>query len=159
MTKPKTTAKKTAPKPAKSADRARKAAIDEIQARIDAPETSDVPPQSPDVGPTGDAAKGPAKKAKNGKAPKAVALPAKNATAMKAKRLSGLDAAAMVLAEANKPMRCIDVLAEIQAKGLWRTTGKTPEATLYAAIIREIGAKKKDARFKKIDRGLFASNN
>ena len=42
-------------------------------------------------------------------------------------------------------------------KGLWQTSGKTPSATLYAAIIREVAAKGKDARFKKVDRGLFAA--
>ena len=31
----------------------------------------------------------------------------------------------------------------------------TPEATLYAAIIREIAAKGKAARFRKVERGLF----
>ena len=41
------------------------------------------------------------------------------------------------------------------AKGLWTTNGKTPEATIYAAIIREIAAKGKDARFKKVERGKF----
>ena len=33
------------------------------------------------------------------------------------------------------------MLAEIQKRGLWASKGATPEATLYAAIIREIAAK------------------
>ena len=33
--------------------------------------------------------------------------------------------------------------------------GKTPAATLYSAILREIQTKGKEARFKKSDRGLF----
>ena len=42
-------------------------------------------------------------------------------------------------------------------KGLWSSPkGKTPHATLYAAILREINAKGKAARFKKVDRGQFA---
>jgi len=41
------------------------------------------------------------------------------------------------------------------AKGLWKTSGKTPAATLYAAIIREIAAKGKEARFRKVGRGQF----
>jgi hypothetical protein len=41
------------------------------------------------------------------------------------------------------------------AKGLWKTNGRTPQATLYAAIIREIAAKGKDARFHKTGRGRF----
>lgn len=70
-------------------------------------------------------------------------------------RMSGLDAAAKVLADAGKPMRCKEIVETAIAKGLWRSGGKTPHATVYAAIIREIAAKKKDARFTKTDRGLF----
>jgi hypothetical protein len=42
------------------------------------------------------------------------------------------------------------------AKGLWKTKGKTPEATLYAAILREIQKKGEASRFAKADRGMFA---
>ena len=41
------------------------------------------------------------------------------------------------------------------SQGLWSTKGKTPHATIYAAIIREISQKGKDARFEKVDRGRF----
>jgi hypothetical protein len=73
----------------------------------------------------------------------------------KPKKLSGLDAAALVLAEAKEPMNMKEVFAEIMTKKLWTTKGATPEATLYAAVIREIAAKGKDSRFRKHDRGLF----
>ncbi|MBL9147340.1 MAG: restriction endonuclease, partial [Phycisphaerae bacterium] len=49
------------------------------------------------------------------------------------------------------------IVERVLAAG-WKTSGKTPHATLYAAMIREIAAKGKDARFKKSDRGLFALN-
>ncbi|MBZ0172999.1 MAG: hypothetical protein K8E66_11500 [Phycisphaerales bacterium] len=39
----------------------------------------------------------------------------------------------------------------------WQTSGKTPAATLYSAIIREIARKGKDARFAKTERGRFAA--
>jgi hypothetical protein len=43
-------------------------------------------------------------------------------------------------------------------QGLWTSPGgKTPEATLYAAIIREIAAKGTAARFKKHERGVFVA--
>ena len=42
--------------------------------------------------------------------------------------------------------------------GLWKTGGKTPAATIYAAILREIQTKGTAARFKKTDRGLFTLN-
>ncbi|RMF87943.1 MAG: hypothetical protein D6741_19880 [Planctomycetota bacterium] len=74
-------------------------------------------------------------------------------------KLSALDAAAMVLAAAKEPMggkELIDVMAKEQ---LWISPGgKTPQATLYAAITREIATKGKDARFKKVRRGKFAAN-
>ncbi len=70
-------------------------------------------------------------------------------------KLSGLDAAAQILAEAKEPMGCKGLVEQAIAKGLWSTNGKTPHATLYAAIIREIAKKGKDARFKKVDRGRF----
>jgi len=70
-------------------------------------------------------------------------------------KLSGLDAAAQILAEAKEPMGCKDLVEQAKAEGLWSPGGKTPQATLYAAIIREIAKKGKDARFKKVDRGRF----
>jgi len=41
------------------------------------------------------------------------------------------------------------------AKGLWHTNGKTPAATIYAAIIREIASKGNASRFRKVARGKF----
>jgi len=91
----------------------------------------------------------PAKAAKPAKAPAAKPKPERP--------MSGLDAAAKVLKDADKPMRMGEVLVVIQKKGLWMSKGKTPEATLYAAVIREIRDKGVDSRFVKKDRGLFAS--
>ncbi|HKQ48614.1 MAG TPA: winged helix-turn-helix domain-containing protein [Phycisphaerae bacterium] len=77
--------------------------------------------------------------------------------APKPKRVSALDAAATVLAKASKPMRSVDLITAMAEKGLWKSPGgKTPHATLYAAILREINAKGKEARFKKVERGQFA---
>ena len=70
-------------------------------------------------------------------------------------KLSGLDAAAQILAKAKEPMGCKDVVEQAITQGLWSPGGKTPHATLYAAIIREIGKKGKDARFEKVNRGRF----
>ncbi len=84
----------------------------------------------------------------------------KRASAKKSeKKMSGLDAAAKVLAEAGEPMRCQEMLERMAEKGYWKSPGgKTPAATLHAAITREINTKGQDARFKKTDRGLFAAN-
>jgi hypothetical protein len=75
----------------------------------------------------------------------------------KAKRISGLDLAAKVLASAKEPLNAKTIAERAIAAG-WKTSGATPHATLYAAMIREIAAKGKDARFRKTDRGLFASS-
>lgn len=83
---------------------------------------------------------------------------AKVATPAGDKPMSGLDAAAKVLADAGEPMRAKAIVDAAIGGGLWRSAGKTPHATIYAAIIREIAAKGVQARFRKTDRGLFAYN-
>ncbi len=93
--------------------------------------------------------------------PKTAKKPAQAAPAKKPhtkpKRVSAIDAAAQVLKKAGKPMRAQEMITAMAAQGLWKSPGgKTPHATLYSAIIREIAAKGKAARFKKVERGQFA---
>jgi len=79
----------------------------------------------------------------------------KTAGEAKPKRVSALDAAAEVLKKAGQPMRSQAMIAAMAEQGLWTSpAGKTPHATLYAAILREIGAKGGEARFRKTDRGF-----
>ena len=66
-----------------------------------------------------------------------------------------LTLAADVLKDAKAPMDCKTIVEKVLAKGLWHTKGKTPAATLYAAIIREIAVKGKESRFRKVDREQF----
>lgn len=91
------------------------------------------------------------------KGAKAKPQAAKAAPAKPARRLSGLSAAAQVLAEAKAPMNAQAIVQAMLDQGLWKTEGKTPHATIYAAMIREIAAKGKDARFRKVGRGAFAA--
>lgn len=72
----------------------------------------------------------------------------------KEKRASGLDLAANVLVEAKEPLDAKTIAQRAIAAG-WKTNGKTPHATLYAAIIREISDKGSESRFRKVDRGRF----
>ena len=72
-----------------------------------------------------------------------------------AKRPSGLDAAAEVLAEAKEPLGTKEMVERMLAQGLWQTGGKTPSATIYAAMTREIAAKGDASRFRKMARGKF----
>ena len=61
-----------------------------------------------------------------------------------------------MLAETREPMNCKELVDAMAAKGYWSSPGgKTPHATLYSAILREITTKGNDARFKKTDRGHF----
>lgn len=71
-------------------------------------------------------------------------------------KMSALDAAAEVLANAKEPMNTRAMIEAMATKGLWKSPGgKTPHATLYAAILRELNDKGAEARFEKVDRGLF----
>jgi len=81
------------------------------------------------------------------------------AKAPESKRVSAIDAAARVLEKSGKPMRSRELIAAMTEQGLWSSpAGKTPWATLYSAMIREISTAGKDSRFKKVDRGSFAIN-
>jgi hypothetical protein len=82
----------------------------------------------------------------------------KKAKASKPKKLGALDAAAKVLAESGQAMNTREMIETLAAKKLWTSPGgKTPHATLYSAILREINEKGKDARFVKTERGKFSA--
>ena len=71
-------------------------------------------------------------------------------------KMSALNAAAKVLAEAKEPLSSKEMIERMAAKGYWKSPGgKTPHATLYSAILREVQKKGKESRFKKTDRGQF----
>ena len=72
-------------------------------------------------------------------------------------KLSALDAAARILSESGQAMTCPELIAAMAAQGYWTSpAGKTPQATLHAALTREIKTKKDQSRFRKTDRGKFA---
>ena len=94
-----------------------------------------------------------APKPPKGKAPRATAAD----SPIKPRTLGALDAAAKVLAENKNPMNCKDLIEAMAKKGYWTSPGgKTPHATLYAAMTKEIATKGAEARFRKVDRGQFA---
>jgi hypothetical protein len=75
----------------------------------------------------------------------------------KGKKASALDAAAKVLAEAGAPMSCKEMIGAMAGKGYWTSPGgKTPDATLCSAILREIKVKGEQSRFLKVGPGRFA---
>jgi hypothetical protein len=95
--------------------------------------------------------KGQSKKAKTEK-PEAAADAAKPAGDGK---MSGLDAAAKVLADAGQPLNAKALVDAMLAQGLWQTEGKTPAATIYSAIFREVKTKGDASRFRVVERGKF----
>ena len=71
-------------------------------------------------------------------------------------KLSALDAAAKVLEETGQSMTCQEMIDAMAKKGYWSSPGgRTPAATLYAAILRELKTKGTTARFVKTERGKF----
>ena len=72
-------------------------------------------------------------------------------------KLSALDAAARVLSASGQAMTCPELIAAMAAQGYWTSpAGKTPQATLHAALTREITTKKDQSRFRKTARGKFS---
>ncbi len=94
--------------------------------------------------------------AKSGKTPRKPQT-AQRAEAAHQPKLSALAAAAKILAETGQAMTCKELIAAMAAQGYWTSpAGKTPQATLYAALTREIQTKKDQARFRKSGRGTFS---
>jgi hypothetical protein len=120
--------------------------------RLRCPANRDGSPQTqPEVQPVTDDGKK-ASKAKGKKTAKA-----KAEGEAKEKRLGCLDAAARVLGETGQAMTCQEMIDAMATKGYWTSpNGKTPAATLYSAIAREITTKAKESRFVKSERGKFA---
>jgi HB1, ASXL, restriction endonuclease HTH domain len=72
-------------------------------------------------------------------------------------KLSAIDAAAKVLGETGQAMTAKELIEAMAAKGYWTSPhGLTPQATLFAALSREVSTKGKDARFVKTEPGKFA---
>jgi hypothetical protein len=71
------------------------------------------------------------------------------------KKLSCVTAAIKVLGESTEPMNAQELITAMEAKGYWTSPGgKTPHATLYSAILRDL-AKGDDSKFVKTERGRF----
>ena len=88
--------------------------------------------------------------------PAAKAATKKPAAKKTGDKTSALDAAAKVLGDSKDPLTTKEMIDAMGAKGYWKTkAGKTPERTLYSAVLREIVLKKKESRFVKTERGKF----
>ncbi len=162
MTTKKTTTKKASKKTTTAKDAV--ASIDKNLERIDAAEakpkrTSKAPAKkkaSTRAATAGRAAKGKAKAATGATKPKAATRAKRPAKDAKPRKVSLMDAAVMILGKAKEPMSAQAIVDAVAEQGLWKGEGKTPHATLYAAMIREIAKKGKASRFTKVERGRFA---
>ena len=83
--------------------------------------------------------------------PKAKAPKTAKVRTPKGPRQSLANAAILVLADAKEPMNAKAIVERAKADGLYEPgDGKTPEATLYSAMLRD-----KKARFHKAERGVW----
>ncbi len=99
----------------------------------------------------------PATKTAN-KATRKTTPPPEPAPEAPAQKLSALDAAARVLAEEGTFLTPKQMIGIMAVKGYWMSPGgKTPHATLYSAIAREIATKGNASRFRKAAPGRFAA--
>lgn len=131
---------------------ARKAEVAAAQAETAAPNTTMAPAEVATEAATKPKTKG--KKAKTAKAPRDGKPRLRDDGTY-----SVLDAAHKVLKEAGTPLNAQTICERALGEGYWKSEGKTPQATIYAAIIREIAAKGDQSRFKKVDKGLFTATN
>jgi HB1, ASXL, restriction endonuclease HTH domain len=128
-------------------------AVAELETPVDQASTNAAAPGATDatVESTGEPVQAPAPaKPKRQRKAKADSAPAE-------KKVSALDAAAKVLGETGAAMTCKELIGAMSAKGYWTSPGgKTPDATLYSALLREIDTKGEQARFVKAAPGRFA---
>ncbi|XZE55795.1 winged helix-turn-helix domain-containing protein [Planctomycetaceae bacterium SH139] len=72
------------------------------------------------------------------------------------KKLSCVKAALQVLETAGEPMNSQEMISAMVEQNLWESPGgKTPHATLYSAILRDL-KRGDESRFVKTERGRFS---
>lgn len=63
-----------------------------------------------------------------------------------------------ILRKAKKPLHSKEITEIALKKGLIKTSGKTPEATMNSQLIRDVHAKKEKSRFIKVGPSVFSLN-
>jgi|GEM_PF-145032 len=71
---------------------------------------------------------------------------------------SALDAALKVLQEAGSPLHYQEITQRVLAAGLWKTEGKTPDATINARLAVDVKKNGPSSAFRRAGRGVFALN-
>jgi len=70
--------------------------------------------------------------------------------------MSALSAVESLLAEVGTPLSYHEITRLILERGLWRTEGKTPEATVNALLAVDIKKRGSNSRFQRTGEGIFA---
>lgn len=70
--------------------------------------------------------------------------------------MSALDAVEVVLREMGKPLNYRELTQEILSRGLWHTSGKTPDATVRAQVGTDLAAHGEASRFQRTGPGTYA---
>jgi outer membrane biosynthesis protein TonB len=152
------------PAPAAEEAPATEPAAEPVEEAVPAPASEEAPAGQPPVETTPAPESQPAAPDQTAEATAADSTPAKKRKTRSPKtetphekKPSALDPAARVLAEEHRSMGCQELIGAMAMKGYWTSPGgKTPAATLYSALLREMDTKGDAARFVKVGRGQFA---
>jgi len=69
-----------------------------------------------------------------------------------------LDAVEKVLAKAGQPLHYREITKRLLAGGLWKPTGRTPQATVNSQLAVDIKKQGAASRFKRVGAGMFGLN-
>lgn len=72
--------------------------------------------------------------------------------------MTALEAALKVLQDAGTPLHYLEITKRVLAAKLWKTNGKTPEATINARLAVDVKKNGKASVFRRAGRGVFAVN-
>jgi restriction system protein len=72
---------------------------------------------------------------------------------------SAINAIEQVLNDAGEPLHYKEITRRVLAGGLWQTDGQTPEATISAQLTIHLKKHGKNARFRRVDSGVYAMND
>lgn len=72
--------------------------------------------------------------------------------------LSAIDAALKVLQDAGTPLHYQEITKRVLTAGLWKTEGKTPDATINARLAVDVKKNGPASAFRRAGRGVFALN-
>lgn len=68
--------------------------------------------------------------------------------------MSAINAAAVVMARTDRPLRLWELLARMKRQGLWSTTSQTPKSAIAAVLRRELALGPR-SRIREVGDGLY----